>query len=77
MYLIAFIMGPEFYGHPIGKRITGAQEWIFTYKGKRGWPVYNLPPPAGVAPGLTYSTCLICHLPVSIPGRRYPQDRCV
>jgi hypothetical protein len=53
MYLIAFMMGPEFYGHPVGRRSTGAQEWIVTYKGKKGWPVYNLPPPAGVPPGFT------------------------
>jgi hypothetical protein len=60
MYLISFMVGPEFYGFPIGKRCTKNEEWIITYKSKKGWPVYNLPPPAGSKCHISFKTCLIC-----------------
>jgi hypothetical protein len=62
-YMIQVMSGPEFFGIPIGKRTTG--EWIFTYERKKGWSKYNVPPPAGVQPGKTFQTCLICSLTVT------------
>ena len=60
MYLISFMMGPEFYGFPIGKRCTGNEEWIITYRQKKGWPIYILPPLAGSTFHGCFQTCLIC-----------------
>ena len=60
MYLISFMMGPEFYGFPIGKRCTGNEEWIITCRQKKGWPIYILPPLAGSTFHGCFQTCLIC-----------------
>ena len=50
--------GPEHYGFPLGKRRSG--DWIFNYQNKRNWVTYNLPPPEGVHPKTSYTTCSIC-----------------